>query len=297
MHVPRGQFRTNARDLAALTFVGRFSEVMGYELDALLYRDRSTCGRCRFGRRWQRRGFLASVRFNGFGVNRYRLTAKGREYLIAKGVDGMLLTAPRKPIASKDLAHHTWVVDLAVVLSPALPKSATLVPAEILQRRDPRPAAIPDLLLTIPARGKRPTVEIAFEVDLGGESLKSVFLPKLVRLGTLLAADPVHAALIVVFTSSARRAKAIREALAVGLLPAALLVEELPQATGKDALEGLRKVLFRSARSPEHLAEAKSLQTRDILAEQKPEAASWPCVSGNRAKESDTAETHLQEYP
>ena len=248
-HDPRTPPVLLPRDAAALAFIGRGYEVAQYQLRAAVFPGLSEVVASRRVRRWVAERFITVERFQGFGINRLRLTEAGREAVVAAGVASEdELFVPSKPVALKDLAHTLWINDLRVLAAEGLPFVADRVaPAWYLQRTVASPA-IPDLLLVRrPRDGKRGTV-LAMEVDLGGERLKATFLPKLRLLATLLqewAGESARPA-IVVLTRGPRRLASMQEAITARGLPVRIAASLLPSAAGGEALAGLR-VLLRGA--------------------------------------------------
>lgn len=236
------------RDAAALAFIGRGYEVAQYQLRAAVFPGLSEVVASRRVRRWVADGFITVERFQGFGINRLRLTEAGREAVVAAGAAAEdELFVPSKAVALKDLAHTLWINDLRVLAMEGLPFVADRVaPAWYLQRTvQPGPPAIPDLFLVRrPRDGKRGTV-LAMEVDLGGERLKATFLPKLDLLAEMLQAWAGETArpAIVVLTRGPRRLASMQEALGARALPVRVAVSLLPSAAGGEALAGLRVLL------------------------------------------------------
>src|SRR5438128_267538 len=108
------QLRFRTRDLEGLAFIGRGYEVAQYQLHAAVFACRASTVVSRFVRRWAQRKMISVERLNRTGINRLRLTAAGRDFLVASGVRSADLFAPRRPTALKDLAHVLWINDLRV---------------------------------------------------------------------------------------------------------------------------------------------------------------------------------------
>jgi hypothetical protein len=247
-HDPRTPPVLLPRDAAALAFIGRGYEVAQYQLRAAVFPGLSEVVASRRVRRWVTDGLITVERFQGFGINRLRLTEAGKDAVVASGIASEdELFVPSKAVALKDLAHTLWINDLRVLAAEGLPFVADRVaPAWYLQRTvQPVPPAIPDLLLVRrPRDGKRGTV-LAMEVDLGGERLKATFLPKLALLAGLLqewAGESARPA-IVVLTRGPRRLASMQEGLDARALPVRVVASLLPSAAGGEALAGLRAVL------------------------------------------------------
>jgi hypothetical protein len=246
MHDPRRAQRLSPRDIAALTFVGEGFEVAQYQLQAAIFPAVSAVVVSHFVKRAVVSGWIAVERWNRVGINRLRLTASGRHMLIAHGADPSSLFTPRRPVATKDLAHTLWINDLRVVFLKSEIPFDRVVPAWQLQRRlSPPPAAIPDVLAIRQADAGDPGLLCACEVDLGGERLAKVFLPKLIKLKNVVrdwSGDSRSA--VLVFTRGAQRAASIRELLrSVVRDHLETVVHELPTVGGVEGLAVLARVL------------------------------------------------------
>jgi hypothetical protein len=202
--VPRTRLRD--RDIEALAFIGRGYEVAQYQLHEAIFASRSPNVVSRFVIRATKRGLIAAERLGGIGMNRLRLTRRGREFLVGRGMAEDELFAPAKAVALKDIAHTLGINDLRVALAGLTNPPTVISPAWFLQRRLSSALAIPDLLARWPGRAGTRGLLLACEIDLGCERLATVFLPKLDRLRELLI-DAVEGdrAGIVVFTRGSRR--------------------------------------------------------------------------------------------
>lgn len=258
---PRDGIALPPRDYEALAFIGRGYEVAQYQLREAVFPGLSEVVGSRRVRRWADPepelglGLIAIDRWMRVGINRLRLTAKGRELLVASGVATEdELFVPSKPVALKDISHTLWINDLRVLALQGVPFRATsIAPAWLLQRRlQPAPAAIPDLLLTAKAAHGRKGRLLAYEVDLGTERL-SVFLPKLVLLTNLLqewAGDEASAGVgVIVLTRGPRRLESLRRSIDELALAVPIVADELPSATGVAALNCLRALLSRGVQT------------------------------------------------
>jgi len=229
------------RDLAALSFIGRAGELAQYQLHAAVFGDVSEVVVSRFVRRAASRGLILVSRWRGIGINRLRLTTRGRALLIANGTDEQEIFTPRNPIAEGHIEHQLWIGDVMIVLARAARLPDLLQPAWALQRRAPeRPAAIPDVLASFTEPASQPALLLGVEVDLGSERLKAVFLPKLEKLCTVMAewaGDATPA--IVLLTNNIRRRDALRAAAAG--LPIAVVAEMLPPMPGRPGLAELQE--------------------------------------------------------
>jgi hypothetical protein len=227
------------RDLAALRFIGQAGELAQYQLHEQVFRDVSEVVVSRFVRRASTRDLIATTRWRGIGINRLRLTTRGRSQLVQHGVCADELFVLRNPIAEGHIEHQLWIVDTLVVLGRAARKPDLLLPAWALQRRfTPRPVAIPDVLASFVSPTEQPALLLGVEIDRGSENLASIFLPKLEKLCEVLSTWAGGAAgAIVVLTNNMRRRDALRSSVRTLSVP--VIVEILPAAPGRPGLAGL----------------------------------------------------------
>jgi hypothetical protein len=230
------------RDIAALRFIGRGAEVAQYQLHEGVFGNVSEVIVSRFVGRAAARDLVSVSRWRGIGINRLRLTRRGRAILIANGVDPLEIFVPSSPIADGHIEHHLWIVDVLAVLGRVIPKPDVLVPAWALERRfTPRPAAIPDVLASFSLTNGG-SLLLAVEVDRGSESIASVFAPKLRELCSVLENWAGGAtSVIVVFTRGARRREAIQARVAK--FPVQIVTELLPPVSGRAALAEFQRML------------------------------------------------------
>jgi hypothetical protein len=256
---PRNIPRASKRDLEAGAWIGKGYEVAQYQLHEAVFSGKSPVVVSRFTKRWRERGYLFVERLNRIGMNRLRLTSKGRDFLLlhaaAQPED---LFVPTRSVAPKDLAHRLWINDLRVVLMKLPVKPELVLPAWAIERRStPRLPAIPDVL-AVTRRGESSSA-LAIEVDLGGEALKSVFVPKLgILQGVLREMSKDGSAAVLVLTSSDRRRDAIAEATAEfdGSIPIA--VETLPKECGRSGLQALARMFTPTVHTTSQPAEDKA---------------------------------------
>jgi hypothetical protein len=227
------------RDLAALRFIGHAGELAQYQLHEQVFGDVSEVVVSRFVQRAMKHELVATTRWRGIGINRLRLTSRGRSQLIRRGISADELFVLRSPIAEGHIEHQLWIVDALIVLGRAARKADLLLPAWALQRRfTPRPVAIPDVLASFVSPPEQPAVLLAVEIDRGSESLASIFLPKLEKLCEVLSTWAGGATCaVVVLTNNMRRRDALRTRAEP--LPLPVIVELLPQAPGRPGLGGL----------------------------------------------------------
>lgn len=84
------------RDIDALRFIGRAGELAQYQLHEGVFGSVSEVVVSRFVRRAVKRELIATSRWHGIGINRLRLTARGRAILVANGVDTNELFVPAR---------------------------------------------------------------------------------------------------------------------------------------------------------------------------------------------------------
>ncbi len=230
------------RDLAALRFIGRAGELAQYQLHEGVFGEVSEVVVSRFVRRAARRELIVISRWRGIGINRLRLTARGRALLVTHGTSAEEIFTPRNPVADGHIEHQLWIVDTMIVLGRATRPPDLLLPAWALQRRfAERPPAIPDVLASFAHPPEQPALLLGVEVDLGSERLKAVFLPKLEKLCTIMETwSGSTTAALVLLTNNLRRRDALRAAAENLSLP--VVVELLPRAPGRPGLAELQAI-------------------------------------------------------
>jgi hypothetical protein len=227
------------RDIAALRFIGHVGELAQYQLHEQVFGDVSEVVVSRFVQRATKRDLIATTRWRGIGINRLRLTSRGRAHLVQHGLTADEFFVLRSPVAEGHIEHQLWIVDTVVILGRAARKPDLLLPAWALQRRfTPRPTAIPDVLASFVSPAEQPALLLGVEIDRGSENLASIFLPKLEKLCDVLSSWSGGAACaIVVLTNGLRRRDALRARANALTLP--VIVELLPQAPGRPGLAEL----------------------------------------------------------
>lgn len=246
LYDPRRQPQVTDRDIEALLFIGRGHEVAQYQVHIAIFNGLSEGIMSRWTQRMLKRGAIAVERWAKVGINRLRLTPKGRDLLVSRGVAVDDVFTPRTPTALKDVQHTLWINDLRVVLPTLAVAPDVIAPAWLLQRR--LGTVVPDVLAIRTPRADDKGFALAVEVDLGAERLKSVLLPKLTRLRDQLAEWAGGApAVVLVLTRGERRVAAMRTALAPGVVP--VLVESLPSMTGRPGLHALQELLAGAMKS------------------------------------------------
>lgn len=266
MHSTRAA-KLSDRDLAALEFIGRSYEVAQYQLHATVFAGRAPTVVSRFVSRAVRAGLLNARRTLGIGANRLRLTHDGFTVLDEKlqPCEAERLFVPRRPVASKDVEHTTFINDICVALESTEPPPRHVYPAWYLQRQLGADAvAIPDVLALWPNTSDHNSLVLACEVDLGAEPLNRVFIPKLRRLAEIAysSSQPSDAA-ILVFTRGKRRRSMLEEGSSdIGSVHADLL----PDTTGLPSICYLREVIGREATPFLYAAGYSNRQTLDAVA-------------------------------
>jgi hypothetical protein len=212
-----------------------------YQLHEQVFGDVSEVVVSRFVQRATKRDLIATTRWRGVGINRLRLTSRGRAHLVQNGLTADEVFVLRSPVAEGHIEHQLWIVDTLVILGRAARKPDLLMPAWALQRRfTPRPAAIPDVLASFVSPPEQPALLLGVEIDRGSENLASIFLPKLEKLCDVLSTWAGGATCaIVVLTNNLRRRDALRTRAEP--LPLPVIVELLPQAPGRPGLAELSK--------------------------------------------------------
>lgn len=242
---PRADTTLPERDYEALQFTAVWYQVAQYQLEDAIFPDRSPTIASRCVRRLRAAGYIAVERWNRVGLNLIRVTARGRSALVDRGVSDEAIFVPEKAVAVKDLAHHLWIVDAGLMLR-GLQVRVDATPCWGLRRRLAalRPAAIPDLLALRLGVNDETEAVIAIEVDLGGERLKKVFVPKLAVLRDTLAGwASGQPAAVIVLTVGARRISALRAAIEAQVHHVPAFVFALPPQPGRPGLASLRATL------------------------------------------------------
>lgn len=241
---PRLTPRASERDLEAGVWVGKGYEVAQYQLHEAVFSGRSKAVVSRYVKRWREKSYLVAERLNGIGMNRLRLTSKGRDFLLRhEAAAEEDLFVPARAVAPKDLAHRLWINDLRVVLGKLSARPELVLPAWALERCfTPRLRAIPDVL-AVTRRGESSSA-LAIEVDLGGEALKSCFVPKLAVLQGVLQGMVMTdgSAAVLVLTSSEKRKDGIVEATSGFDRTIPIAVETLPKECGREGLRALERM-------------------------------------------------------
>src|SRR5205085_4840864 len=127
------------------------------------------------------------------------------------------------PVPAKDFEHTVEIVNAALAMCRRTPAPDELLPAWMVQRLFAGKLAVwPDLLCLWKPHDGDAGSALAIEVDLGGEPVKSVLVPKTLELiGFLTAWTAGAPAAILLLTATARRRDSLREVLpqVVGAFP------------------------------------------------------------------------------
>jgi hypothetical protein len=222
------------RDLAALTTIGVFRMLTRTQLQAWHFEAVSETVVRRFIDRMSERRCLGAERINRNGVQVVWLTQAGADLLVDEaGVPRTDLFPARGPVAAKDFGHTTAIVDAALAVRRRGFPFNLMLPAWALQRAQGGHAAVfPDLLCLARATATDPGAALAVEVDLGGEPIGSVLVPKTEKLAAFLAPYCGSALAILLLTVGSRRRAAIEHALGKAAIPVPILVAELDQFVG-----------------------------------------------------------------
>jgi hypothetical protein len=219
--------RILTRDIEAYILVGRFRMLTRQQLKAWMFHDVSETMVTRFFDRSTERGHLGVERLGGNGMQVCWLTRKGCDFLVD---GGYALTADlfpaSAPAPAKDFNHTVEIVNAALAMHRRASAPDELLPAWALQRLFAGTLSVwPDLLCLWRPKRDDPGAALAIEVDLGGEPVKTVLLPKTLELIAFLNSWTAGArAAILLLTATARRRDSIREALApvIGDFPLAV---------------------------------------------------------------------------
>jgi hypothetical protein len=221
--------RLLARDLAALTTIGIFRMLTRAQLKAWHFESVSDPVVRRFIDRMVERGYLGQERINRNGVQVVWLTQAGADLLVDHAtVSRDDLFPARGPVAAKDFAHTTAIVDAALAVERHCFRSDMMLPAWALQRaQSGRADVFPDLLCLARRSDGDPGAALAVEVDLGGEPIGSVLVPKTEKLATFLALYGGSTLAILLLTVGSRRRAAIEQELRKASISVPISVDEL----------------------------------------------------------------------
>jgi len=222
------------RDLAALTTIGVFRMLTRSQLQAWHFEAVSETVVRRFIDRMVERGYLGAERINRNGVQVVWLTQAGADLLVDHaGVSRADLFSARGPAAAKDFDHTTAIIDAALAIERRGFRSDLILPAWALQRaQGGRAEVFPDLLCLMRPSATEPGAALAVEVDLGGEPIGSVLVPKTEKLAAFLATYGGSALAILLLTSGSRRRATVEQALRKASIAVSISVVELDGFVG-----------------------------------------------------------------
>lgn len=207
------------RDIEAYALIGRFRMLTRQQLKGWLFDGVSETMVTRFFERAVDRGYLGVERLQGNGIQVCWLTKKGYEFLVDGGhASASDLFPASGPVPAKDFAHTVEIGNAAFAMHRRTPPPDELLPAWAIQRLFAGKLPVwPDLLCLWKPQGSDPGSALAIEVDLGGEPVKTVLVPKTLELAAFLTSWTAGApSAILLLTATARR----RDSLRLGLTPA-----------------------------------------------------------------------------
>lgn len=223
------------RDIEAYVLVGRFRMLTRQQLKSWLFAEVSETIVTRFFDRATERGYLGVERLHGNGIQVCWLTKKGRDFLVGGSHAAASDLFPASgPVPAKDFAHTVEIVNAALAMRHRTPPPDELLPAWAVQRLFAGKLTVwPDLLCLWKPRDDDSGSALAIEVDLGGEPVKTVLVPKTLELIAFLTGWTARApAAILLLTGTARRRDSLREALAPAGGDFPLAVETLSALSG-----------------------------------------------------------------
>lgn len=238
---PRRDSGLSPRDFVNLAFIGQMGVVAQYQLHLTLGKvSEVVASRC--AKRLARYRFISVLRWNKTGINLLKLTAAGRDALLAHGTREQDVFLGKWP-APSSLSHTLWIVDTVLAIRD-LPGAWDVVPCWSLRRRFAGTTSpVPDLL-AVSGDGRRLLV---IEIDLGGENLRRVFIPKLETLTSAVSDWSRGAsAAILVLTVGERRCESLAARAKEAGLPVVAMT--LPAAIGRPAPAALAALIRRSGK-------------------------------------------------
>lgn len=228
MPLPK-KHRILPRDIEAYALVGRFRMMTRQQLKSWLFADVSETIVTRFFDRATERGYLGVERLHGNGIQVCWLTKNGRDFLVDGGYAPAVDLFPASgPVPAKDFAHTMEIVNVALAMHRRTPAPDELLPSWAVQRLFAGKLPVwPDLLCLWKPTNDDFGAALAIEVDLGGEPVKTVVVPKtLALIGFLDKWVRGAPAAIALLTVTPRRRDSLRDALtpAIGRFPLAVEV-------------------------------------------------------------------------
>ncbi|HVF39328.1 MAG TPA: replication-relaxation family protein, partial [Gemmatimonadaceae bacterium] len=224
------------RDIEAFALVGRFRMLTRQQLKGWLFADVSETIVTRFFDRATERCYLGVERLHGNGIQVCWLTKKGRDFLVEGGYAPAADLFPAiGPVPAKDFAHTVEIVNAALAMRRRTPAPDELLPAWMVQRMFAGKLTVwPDLLCLWKPHASDPGAALAIEVDLGGEPVKTVVVPKTLELIAFLDASASRGvAAILLLTCTPRRRDSLYKILAPAVGDFPLVIELLAALSGE----------------------------------------------------------------
>jgi len=176
---PRQTVEPTARDIRVLGHIGSMEWLAQYQIHMLEFDGKSetVVSRCT-GRLWTP-GYCRKEQW-GRGINLWRLTQAGADYLQEWGVLAEDIFVSRRKFDHRQLAHHLSIIDAYIAVRRVQPDCVVQVCWQLRRRLANRNVPIPDLLVANSATNG----VLAIEIDRGTESLggASGLVEKLRRL-------------------------------------------------------------------------------------------------------------------
>lgn len=180
------------RDIEAYALAGRFRMLTRQQLKGWLFSDVSETMVTRFFDRSTERGYLGVDRLHGNGIQVCWLTKKGRDFLVDGGHAATSDLFPASsPVPAKDFAHTVQIVNAALAMRRRTPSPAERMSCCLRGRCSGCSQGNSPSGRTCCACGSRKRTQAPrspIEVDLGGEPVKTVLVPKTLELIHFLSA-------------------------------------------------------------------------------------------------------------
>jgi hypothetical protein len=231
-----GRSRILPRDLESLAAVGRFRMLKRVQLHRWKFAGLSDTVVRRAIDRLVERGWLGSERLHKNGTQVLWCTSGGRDALVEEGIArAEELFSARGPVPVKEMAHTSAIVDVAIRLTELGRAGDRMIPAWGLQRLlGGRIEVIPDLLCLTHATDTNRGAILTAEVDLGGEPIASVLVPKTAKLASFLQPYTGSTTAMLLLTVGSRRRQAVEDALRQACLGLSIAVATLDAFLGDD---------------------------------------------------------------
>jgi len=234
------RIRLLPRDLDSLAAVSRFRMLQRAQLHRWKFAGLSDTVVRRSIARLVERGWLGSERLHKNGMQVVWCTSAGRDALVEEGIaHAEELFPARGPVPAKDMAHTGAIVDAAIRLTELGRAGDRMIPAWGLQRLlGGRVEVIPDLLCLTHRTDEHGGAVLAVEVDLGGEPIASVLVPKTMKLVSFLRPYAGSATAILLLTVGERRRRTVEKALRQARLGLPIAVAALDAFTSENVRSG-----------------------------------------------------------